>query len=106
MKKDIRIGYMCLVDFNFELGEACGGNVIYPSVKDLKANRTCWEECGIVKVNISLDKVISHGNNFKTSRIKVSNKDLKQLIESKPTEPNDALKKAAKKYKESKNAKS
>lgn len=53
-QKDSRIGYMCKVDFMWELGEAMGGNEIYASIEDLKENRPCVEECGIVKVEINL----------------------------------------------------
>ena len=35
-QKDSRIGYMCKVDFMWELGEAMGGNKIYASIEDLK----------------------------------------------------------------------
>jgi hypothetical protein len=35
-------GFMCATDFVYELGCACGGNVIYPSIEDLKENRECW----------------------------------------------------------------
>ena len=54
----VRYGYMCKVDYDFELGEALGGNVIYPSVANLKHHKACTKECGIVRVRISLDKVI------------------------------------------------
>lgn len=47
-----RIGYMCKTDFDHELGQAAGGNQIYPSIQDLKRNRRCADECGIVKVEI------------------------------------------------------
>jgi len=44
--------YMCAVDFSFELGEAKGGTKLYASIKDLKENHSCWEECGITKVKV------------------------------------------------------
>jgi len=47
---------MCGVDFKYELGEAAGGNTIYPSIADLKRNKPCWLECGIVRVSVVLDK--------------------------------------------------
>jgi len=56
--KEPRYGYMCKVDFDWELGCAMGGNDIYPSIKDLKENRKCVSECGIVKVKITLEEVI------------------------------------------------
>ena len=48
------VGYMCGVDWQHELGHAMGGNVVYPSVEDLKANRKCVRSCGIVKVEVKL----------------------------------------------------
>lgn len=46
------IGYMCGVDWQHELGEASGGNTIYPSIEDLKRHRQCWKQCGIVAVTV------------------------------------------------------
>ena len=54
-----RVGYMCKTDFTWELGAALDGNTVYPSVEDLKKNRKCWEECGIVKVKILLEEVVT-----------------------------------------------
>jgi len=54
--EDFRIGYMDAVDFNFELGEAWGGNIIYPSVKNLKSSHKYVHLCGIVKVKVVLLK--------------------------------------------------
>jgi hypothetical protein len=34
-------GWMCGVDFSCELGEANGGNTVYPSEENLRANRKC-----------------------------------------------------------------
>lgn len=45
-------GYMCMIDFDNELGRAAGGNPVYSSVEDLKENHDCWESCGIVKVRV------------------------------------------------------
>lgn len=53
------IGYMCLIDWECELGAASGGNRIFPSVEDLKAHHTCWESCGIVEVKVAYSKTIS-----------------------------------------------
>lgn len=57
MKKTIT-GYMCPIDFQWELGEAAGGTVIYASIEDLKKNHTCWEECGIIEVEVTNTKVV------------------------------------------------
>ena len=56
------IGYMCTIDFEDELGRASGGNIVYPSIKDLKEHHTCWEECGIVEVEVSFVKTIVEQN--------------------------------------------
>jgi hypothetical protein len=56
------IGYMCKVDYECELGAAAGGNVVYPTVEDLKERRRCVDECGIVKVAVSLVEVVQEEN--------------------------------------------
>jgi len=53
-----RFGYICKIDWDWELGEALGGSKIYPSLKDLKAHHSCWKDCGIVKVKVSFEEVI------------------------------------------------
>lgn len=57
-----KYGYICKIDWDYELGEALGGCTIYPSVKDLKANHDF--NCGIVKVRIELEEVIEERNLF------------------------------------------
>lgn len=52
------IGYMCLVDYECELGYASGGNTIYPSIEDLKERRKCVENCGIVEVRVSYVRTV------------------------------------------------
>ena len=55
MTKNTKVfGYMCGVDFQHELGEASGGNLVYPSLADLKHHAKCWESCGVVKVSVQL----------------------------------------------------
>ncbi len=58
------IAYMCQTDWDFELGEACGGTKLYPSVEDLKENRKCVKQCGIVQVKVTLTKLIDPGKGF------------------------------------------
>lgn len=58
----MKIGYMCKVDFEHELGEALGGNRIFSSIEDLKKNRKCVDECGIVRVEVRLVSVVEQGN--------------------------------------------
>lgn len=54
----VRYGYMCMIDFECELGMASGGNLVFPSIENLKENRACVYRCGIVKVKVELDEVI------------------------------------------------
>lgn len=56
------VGYMCLVDFQWELGAAIGGNVVYPSIEDCQAQRKCVAECGIVEVEVRFRKVVQQPN--------------------------------------------
>lgn len=57
-----KVGFMCKVDYECELGKAEGVTPIYPSVGDLRKHRTCVDECGIVKVLVYLDAVIQDEN--------------------------------------------
>jgi hypothetical protein len=43
-------GWMDAVDFDYELGEARGGNTVYASEENLRENCTCVDECGIQEV--------------------------------------------------------
>jgi hypothetical protein len=55
-------GYMCMTDFDCELGMACGGNIVYPSLKDIKENRKCLDQCGIVKVAVVAVEIVQEQN--------------------------------------------
>lgn len=45
--------YMCLSDYNYELGNASGAFSVYGSIDELKENRPCVEECGIAELTIT-----------------------------------------------------
>lgn len=64
MSKKSKVGYMCQTDFDWELGEARGGTEVYCSVTDLKRKRKCVEQCGIVKVKVSLVEVVDPGTGW------------------------------------------
>ena len=49
-------GYMCGIDFQHELGEAPGPSKIYTTIVEAKKAHTCWRECGIVKVTVTLEE--------------------------------------------------
>jgi len=51
-------GYMCMTDFECEIGMACGGNIVYPSLEDIKKERKCLDQCGIVKVAVVAVEII------------------------------------------------
>lgn len=53
MKKKV---YICGVDWDHEIGECIVE--VYPSVKSLKKNRTCWNQCGIVELEITLKRTV------------------------------------------------
>jgi len=66
MGKDTRTGFMCMTDFDHELGDAAGGNRVYPSVEDLQANKICCTDkhtCGIVEVEVKVVKVLREDGN-------------------------------------------
>ena len=56
------IGYMDLVDFEFELGAAQGGNRIYPSVEELTSGKKCISQCGIVEVKVEAVRIVKEGD--------------------------------------------
>ena len=56
------IGYMCLTDFECELGAAAGGNHVFASAEDARRNRVCVDSCGIVEVEVRFRKIIQKSN--------------------------------------------
>lgn len=52
------LGYMCLIDFECEIGAASGGNKVYPSIEDCRANRGCTNSCGIVEVEVRSRRIV------------------------------------------------
>jgi hypothetical protein len=39
-------------DWRYEIGEAAGGNTIYPTLEDARENLPCNKSCGIAKVKV------------------------------------------------------
>lgn len=66
--KDSKVGYMCQTDWDWEIGEALGGTKIYSSANDLKRERKCVENCGIVKVKVELIEVVDEGKGFSSEK--------------------------------------
>jgi hypothetical protein len=59
---DFVTGYMCMIDFECELGSAMEGNTVYPSIEDLKEHHKPWESCGIVEVKVQYVRTIVEQN--------------------------------------------
>ena len=55
------VGYMCLTDWECELGAASDGSKVYPSIKALKREHTCWRACGTVEVSVRVVCVVAKG---------------------------------------------
>lgn len=55
-------GYMCATDWHHELGHAHDGNKVYPSVKAIKRELTCTDECGIVQVEVRFIRTVKRGS--------------------------------------------
>lgn len=62
MSDRVVTGYMCKVDWDYELGAAVGGNTIFPSVADLVSNKKCTQECGVVEVEVRLKSVLQESD--------------------------------------------
>ena len=52
------LGYMCMIDWQHEIGAASDGNKVYPSIEDLRRDHTMFEQCGVVEVRISFSKIM------------------------------------------------
>lgn len=59
---DYVIGYMCLTDFECELGGAVGGVTVHSSVEDLRRFRGCVSECGIVEVEVRARRIVQEAS--------------------------------------------
>lgn len=67
MEKD-KIIYVCGVDWQHEMEAAIDGVRCYPSPESLKAERPCWETCGIVELRVELVKWVEKQDLFKNVR--------------------------------------
>jgi hypothetical protein len=52
------IGYMCMIDWELEIGAAADGNKIFPSPSALKKAHGCAEHCGVVEVEVRVRSVV------------------------------------------------
>ena len=61
MSEKTAIGYMCKTAFDYDLYDGFRDIKIYPSIKALINSRSCVQECGIVEVEVKLNRVIIDG---------------------------------------------
>jgi hypothetical protein len=70
-KEIVKKLYCCGVDIQHEICEAPdleGSMPLYSSVKELKKQRTCWKECGIVELELKLIKWVQPQDLFRNIR--------------------------------------
>jgi hypothetical protein len=63
-------GYMCAIDWQYEIGNARDGNRVYPSLEALKEAHPMYEECGVVEVEVRITLTVmepDYGRIEKTS---------------------------------------
>ena len=60
--REVRYGYMDMTDYYHEVGEASGGNTIWPSPENLLEGSPCASQCGIARVKVMFDKEILEPN--------------------------------------------
>lgn len=51
-------GFMCLIDWQHEIGHASDGNKIYPSLEALKRHHGAWKSCGVVEVTVRAKQIV------------------------------------------------
>lgn len=57
-------GFMCLTDFECEVGAAAGGNKVFPSIDDLRRCRSCADSCGIAEVRVVGVKIVQPAKDY------------------------------------------
>lgn len=70
-KNNKRIVYCCGVDYQHEINEAPdleGRMPLYSSVEELKSKRTCWDECGILRLELKPIEWVEPQNLFKQNK--------------------------------------
>ncbi len=57
MKKSLK-AYVCIATIDTDLHFGAPSITLYPSLKDLKAERSCWKECGIYELEIKVKRIV------------------------------------------------
>jgi len=55
-------GFMCATDWELEIGQNTHGIEVYRSEADLRADRTCAGECGVVEVEVRIIRTVAKGD--------------------------------------------
>ena len=55
------VGYMCLIDFEFELGGNSYGNRVFPSEEECLEHCPCSKACGMVEVAVEFIRIVRPG---------------------------------------------
>jgi hypothetical protein len=58
---DDAIGFMCLIDFQHELGSAADGTRVFPSMAALRTAHPMIDDCGAVQVRVSVMRRVIKG---------------------------------------------
>jgi len=57
---EVKTAYICRVSWECEVGSTYVK--IYPSIESLKEDHDCWEECGIIQLQLQPVKVAHEGD--------------------------------------------
>lgn len=71
------VGYMCLTDFECEVGMASTPSPVYSSIECIRRHKKCVAGCGIVEVRVVGVKIVQEASLFEWS----GDDDLSQTLE-------------------------
>jgi hypothetical protein len=57
-KKKVVTGFMCKIEWDYNIGKAASGVTIYPTLETLRRYHGSIEECGIVEVEVSIKEIV------------------------------------------------
>lgn len=61
-KKISKTVYLDGVDWQYEVGEAYGGNLVHPSLKDTEESHPCVQQCGVVECDLVFNRWVKPQN--------------------------------------------
>lgn len=66
--------YICTTDWNTELPMGNNDIKVFTTLNSLKANRTCWKECGIVEIEIIRKRTVLKGKGWESQIEQLKNR--------------------------------